>query len=215
MAEAKNIDIAPLPAGLELLDKDNKKLCEDVYEFFKTVPQGMTAFQIRNFVLCDMEFPTTDSKYWQAKLELFVRLQGVIASHYDHRKRQARIRWLKAKIEECEDKRISAQKDYEKEMQDAKAEQFKIEIEENEFALMNITKQVSEKAAEMRTFRDAMMIFEDQLLYSTEDKEQQESDFWRAKAEINPELKLRFPEVFDVSRQEYDHIARKTRTGKN
>lgn len=216
MAEAKDIDIAPLPAGLELLDKDNKKLCEEVYEFFKTVPQGMTAFQISNFVLCNMDFPTVDSKYWQAKLELFVRLQGVIASHYDHRKRRARIRWLKAKIEECFDKKCLAQKDYEKEMQDAKSEQFKIEIEENEFALMNITKQVSEKVAEMRTFRDAMTTFETQLNYSNVDKEQQEAEFWNARAEINPELKLRFPEVFKVSRQEYDTIARRnTRAGKN
>lgn len=213
MAE-KDSNIAPLPTGLELLDNDNKRLCEEVYEFFKTVPQGMTAFQISNFVLCNMDFPTVDSKYWQAKLELFVRLQGVVASHYDYRKRRARIRWLKAKIDECFDKKCLAQKDYEKEMQDAKSEQFKIEIEENEFALMNITKQVSEKVAEMRTFRDAMTHLENLLSYSNTDKEPQEAEFWNAKAEINPELKLRFPEVFEVSRQEYDHIARNTRTGK-
>jgi len=218
MAEEKDSDIVPLPTGLELLDSDNKKLCAEVYEFFKSIPQGMTAFQISNFVLCNMDFPTPDSKYWQAKLELFVRLQGVIGSHYDHRKRQANIRLLKAKIEECFDKKCMAQKDYEKEMEDAKAEQFKIEIEENEFALMNITKQVSEKVAEMRTFRDEMNSLKDFLDHSTEDKEQQEEDFWNAKAEINPELKLRFPEVFDVSRQEYDNLARRTNrpgTGKD
>jgi len=209
MAEEKDIDIVPLPAGLELLDSDNKKLCAEVYEFFKTVPQGMTAFQISNFVLCNMDFPTMDSKYWQAKIELFVRLQGVVASHYDHRKRKATIRLLKAKIEECKDKKHLALKEYEKEMEDAKAEQFKIEIDENEFALMNITKQVSEKMSEMRTFRDAMNSLEPLLNHSPEDKEQQETDFWKAKAEIDPQLKLRFPEVFNVPRQEYDKLARR------
>ena len=199
---------------LELLDNSNKELCKEIYEFFKTTPQGMTAYQINNFVLCDMEFPTPDSKYWQAKLELFVRLLDVIGSHYDYRKRQARIRWLKAKIEECKDKKQLVQKIYEKEIEDAKAERFKIEIEENEFALMNITKQVIEKVAEMRIFRDAMIQFEGQLNYSTEDKEQHEDEFWRAKAEFDPKLKLRFPEVFQVSKYKVDESLRQKRKGK-
>ncbi len=211
MVNKEDTNVVPFSPGLELelLDKDNKTLCGEVYKFFKTVPQGMTAYQINNFVLCNSDFPTPDSKWWQAKLELFVRLQGIIGMHYDYRKRKARIRWLRAKISECEDKKLTAQKDYEKEMFDARSEQFKIEIEENEFALMNITKQVSDKLAEMRTFWVVMQELEGLIEHSKEDKEQQEDGFWKAKAEYTPELKLRFPEVFNVSKQEFDKLARR------
>lgn len=210
MEETRDINIVVPP--LDLLDQDNKSLCEEVYGFFKTVPQGMTAFQIKNFVLCDFEFPTADSKYWQAKLELFTRLQAVIGFHYDYRKRKARIRWLRAKICECLDKCLAAQKEFDKDMADAMAERYNIEIEENEFALMNLIKQISDKVSEMRTFRDSMNSLKDLLDHSDIDKEQQEADFWNAKAKTNPELKLRFPEVFNVSRQEYDKIARRPRS---
>ena len=44
--------------------KDNKELCSAVLDMFTTVPQGMTAFQIQNFVLSDKDFPTVDSKWW-------------------------------------------------------------------------------------------------------------------------------------------------------
>ena len=182
---------------LELLDNSNKELCNEVYSFFKTVPQGMTAFQIKNFVLDDLEFPTPDSKYWQAKLELFIHLQNIISLHYDYRKRKANIRVSKAKIEECSDKKNSAIKGYEKELFDAKAERYTIEIEENEFALMNITKTVNDKLLEMQTFWEAMQNLKSQLEFSNENKEEQEETFWNIKAQYTPELRNRFPEVFN------------------
>lgn len=193
---------------LELLDKSNKELCNKIYKFFKTVPQGMTAFQINNFVLCNYEYPTPDSKYWQAKLELLVRLQNIITMHYDYRKRKATIRMLKAKIDECSDKRNSTTKSYEKEIFDAKAERYSIEIEENEFALMNITKTVSDKLLEMQTFWEAIQELEPQLEFSNEIKEEQEETFWKTKSQYIPELKLRFPEAFNVPRREQDILRR-------
>jgi len=182
---------------LELLDNSNKELCNEIYKFFKTVPQGMSAFQIKNFVLGDLEFPTPDSKYWQAKLELFIRLQNIISLHYDYRKRKASIRISKAKVEECLDKKNSAIKGYEKELFDAKAERYTIEIEENEFALMNITKTVNDKLLEMQTFWKAMQDLEPLLEFSNENKEEQEETFWNIKAKYTPELRNRFPEVFN------------------
>jgi len=196
---------------LELLDNSNKELCNEIYKFFKTVPQGMSAFQIKNFVLGNLEHPTIDSKYWQAKLELFVRLQNIISMHYDYRKRKATIRMLKAKIEECYDKKNCAIKSYEKELFDAKAERYSIEIEENEFALMNIIKTVNDKLLEMQTFWETMQYLEPLLEFSNENKEEMEETFWKTKAEYTPELKLRFPEVFNPSRKEYDELQRQKR----
>jgi len=181
---------------LELLDKPNKELCEEVYKFFRTIPQGMTAFQIRNFALGDLEYPTPDSKYWQAKLFLYVRLQNIFSMHYDYRKRKARIRIFKAKIEECLDKINGISKEYEKEMLNAKAETYKIEIEENEYALMNITKTVNDIILEMKTFLNIMEELEPQLEFSKDNKEEQEAKFWKLKSQTTPELVKQFPEVF-------------------
>jgi len=72
--------------------KENRVLCEEILKHFATVPQGMTAFQIKNFILSDLDFPTPDSKWWQAKLELWVRMQNIIAMHYDDRKRTAKVK---------------------------------------------------------------------------------------------------------------------------
>ena len=164
---------------------------------FSTVPQGMTAFQIRNFVLCDLEFPTPDSKYWQAKLELFVRLQNIISMHFDYRKRKTSICLLKAKIEECSDKKNNVIKGYEKEIFNAKAERYAIEIEEHEFALMNITKTVNDKLLEMQTFWETMKELEPVLEFSKENKEEQEETFWKTKSQYTPQLVSKFPEVFE------------------
>lgn len=181
---------------LELLDKTNKELCESVYKFFRTVPQGMSAFQIRNFALGDLEYPTPDSKYWQAKLFLYVRLQNVISIHYDHRKRKARIRISKAKIEECNYKTKGTLEEYEREILNAKAEIYNIEVEENEFALMNIKKTLNDILLEMKIFLNIMAELEPLLEFSTENKEEQEAQYWTRKSFNDPQLKIRFPEVF-------------------
>jgi hypothetical protein len=119
-----------------VVGKDNKELCTAVLDMFQTVPQGMTAFQIENFVLSDKDFPTVDSKWWQAKLELWVRLQNVIQMHYDYRKRVAKINELRARVMEQEVKaKNPLAKDYEVLKAEAIMERFTIDIEENEFAL--------------------------------------------------------------------------------
>jgi len=198
--------------GLELVeDKKNKELCDKVFKFFSTVPQGMTKFQIQNFVLCDREFPTADSKWWQAKLELFMRLQNVIQMHYDYRKRRARIKELKAKIKECEYRRATSTNQFEREIQEARAERLKIDIEENEFAMMLIKKTVRDKLKEMQAFWEMMQALEPHMKYSKENKDEQEAEFWHTKAKYIPELKMKFPEVFGASRRLYDQLVRKER----
>ena len=71
-----------------------------------------------------------------------------------------------------------------------------MEVEENEFALINIKKTVSDKLKEMQAFWDAMQELRSRMKYSSENKEEQEEEFWKTKAEYMPELKARFPEMF-------------------
>jgi len=176
--------------------KDNKELCNAVLKMFETVPQGMTAFQIHNFVLSNKDFPTADSKWWQAKLELWVRLQNVIQMHYDYRKSKAKKRELLARIEELQDKIIQAEKQYTRDKYSAHSDILQVEIEENDFSMVMIQKGIGDKTKEMQSFWDAMQHLEGQMQFSKEDKEEQEVAFWLAKSRYDAELTQRFPEVF-------------------
>ena len=188
---------------LNLVDgTDNKKLCTEILKHFASVPQGMTRFQIQNFILSDLDFPTVDSKFWQAKLELWVRMQNIIAMHYDHRKRSAKIKELKATIDELDyNNRINVidnddLKEIKERQNNAKAEALQVEIDENEFALICIQKGVSDKLKEMWAFWDSMVEFEKDMEFSKTDKDEQEENYWVAKAKMTPELVNRHPEVF-------------------
>lgn len=200
-------------APLDLVEgKDSKELCEAVFKEFQNVPQGMTKFQIQKFVLGAREFPTVASKYWQSKLELWVRLQSVVQMHFDYRKRAARIKELKALIYEAEERKRTATSGWTVKKWEAVVERHAIEIEENEFAMMVIRKTVVDKLKEMHAFNEVKEQTEEKLgVGALGDRELSEEEFWAEKAEINAELKLRFPEVFKVSRQEYDKPVRSQR----
>ncbi len=186
---------------------DNRKLCAEVFKMFSTVPAGMTKFQIQKFILSDLDFPTVDSKWWQAKLELWVRMQNIIAMHYDHRKRTAKIKELKAEMDEieydCRHKYSLIESPLSDELRnikirknDAKTEALQVEIDENEFALVCIQKGISDKLKEMWAFWDSMVELEKDMEFSKTDKDEQEEAYWVMKAMLTPELVNRHPEVF-------------------
>jgi len=195
---------------LDLIDKkENKELCEKILEMFSTVPQGMTAFQIQKFVLGDLEFPTVDSKWWQAKLEMWVRLQNIIGSHYEYRKKIAKIKELKANIDELEYNNCLLDSETKSKIQTSKnnsiIEYTKVEIEENEFAIVCIKKRINDVLKEMWAFWHIMQELEPKMKFSKEDKEQQEEEFWTKKALVTPELVNRHGEVFSSSKEVTRH----------
>jgi len=191
--------------GLELLDKPNKELCETILGMFSSVPQGMTAFQIQKFVLGDLEFPTADSKWWQAKLELWVRIQNIISSHYEYRKKVAKIKELKANIDELKYNNSQLDSEIKSKIQTTKnnaiIEYTQVDIEENEFAIICIKKRINDVLKEMWAFWKTMQELEPKMKFSKEDKEQQEEEFWIKKALNNPELVNRHSEVFFESKE--------------
>ncbi len=197
-----NKELMKAPELSLVTGKENKELCEEILRHFDTVPQGMTTFQIQKFILSDLDFPTSDSKWWQAKLELWVRMQNIVSMHYDHRKRVAKIKELKATVEELDfNTKTSVIIDEDlrkikKRLNDAKAEALQVEIDENEFALVCIQKGVSDKLKEMWAFWDSMVELEKEMTFSKIDKNEQEEDYWITKAKTTPELVNRYPEVF-------------------
>ena len=190
-----------LELNLELVEgKDNKQLCNDIFKMFSTVPQGMTNFQIRKFILGDLEFPTIDSKWWQAKLELWVRMQNVIGMHYEYRKKVAKIKELKTNIDELNYNNSqldsSIKSDIQKKKNNAITEHTQVEIEENEFTIACIKKGIVDKLKEMSAFWNIMKELEPKMTYSKENKDDQEEEYWIKKAFNTPELVNRHPEVF-------------------
>jgi len=194
MATTLTIKTPPLDL---ILDSDNKKLCDAISDMFASVPQGMTSFQIKNFVLCDKDFPTVDSKWWQAKLELWVRFQNVVHKSYDYRKKIAKNKEFTAKIEEYIDESKNVDKQYIKRQLDAKIELFNIKIEENEFNMSIIKKSANDVLKEIKVFLDEMQRLEPSLSYSTSDKDEQEENYWETKSKIDMNLTSKFPEVFN------------------
>lgn len=193
--------------NLDLIEKsENKELCEKIIEMFSTVPQGMTSFQIQKFVLGDLEFPTIDSKWWQSKLELWVRMQNIISSHYEYRKKVAKTKELKANIKELEYNNTQSMiSEFQVTKNNAIIEFTQVEIEENEFAIVCIKKRINDVLKEMWAFWEAIKELEPKMKFSKEDKEEQEEEFWIEKALNNPELVNRHPEVFTESEEVTSH----------
>ncbi len=191
---------------LELIEnEDNKKLCESIMKMFSTVPQGMTSFQIQNFVLSDLEFPTIDSKWWQSKLELWVRMQSIIYTHYDYRKKVAKIKELKSDIDELEYNNSKLGEDTKSKIQAERnisiIEYKTVEIEENEFNIMYLKKGISDKVKEIISFWEMMKKLEPEMKFSKDDKEEQEKEYWTKKALSDQELVVRHREVFTDSKE--------------
>lgn len=194
--------VMSLPELSLVSGSDNKSLCNEVLNMFQTVPQGMTEFQIKNFVLGDLDYPNADSKWWQAKLELWVRMQNIISMHYDFKKRSAIIEEVQASIDELKYNienldEINKSIDIIHSRRDnAKIKKFQVEIEENEFALVCIKKGINDKLKEMKTFWEAMQELRPLMKYGTESKEEQEYDHWLAIAKKTPLMIERHGEVF-------------------
>lgn len=195
---------------LDLIEREeSKKLCDTVLEMFSSVPQGMTSFQIQKFVLGDLEYPTIDSKWWQAKLELWVRMQNIISSHYEHRKKTAKVKELKANIEELyfNNSQLdgSVKSCIQSKRNSAIIEHTQIEIEENEFAIICIKKRINDTLKEMWAFWEIMQELEPKMKFSKENKDEQEKEFWVKKALVTPELVNRHGEVFLDSKEVTSH----------
>ncbi len=196
--------------SLDLIEKkENKELCEKILKMFSTVPQGITTFQIQKFVLGDLEFPTIDSKWWQAKLELWVRMQNIIVSHYEYRKKIAKIKELNANIDELKYNNSQLDNEIKSKIQTAKndsiIEYTQVEVEENEFAIVCIKKRINDILKEMWAFWETMQKLEIKMKFSKENKDEQEEEFWIKKALNTPELINRHGEVFSKSKEVTSH----------
>lgn len=94
--------------------KNTSILKQDDFEFLAKVSEELkdtltkrqifrTETEMEVSVLNDIKFPTPASKYWQAVREQAVMFENLVATSFDYRRNEIKIRKLEKKIAECED----------------------------------------------------------------------------------------------------------------
>lgn len=157
------------------LTKQEHGFLQQVQCFFDELQLGMSAFQIKHFVLNDEAFPLPDSKYHQAKLELHTRWQKIVDLEFSHKKNLAQIKLLIAQQQKWR-AALSSDIDYECAEAAAQIEILQIDIEQLSMAETFLQKNVSETFREMRIFHEVLEAMQGQLGYDS--KEAAEAEHW-------------------------------------
>ncbi len=152
-----------------------QSLLDHVQVFFDDVQLGMSAFQIKHFVLNDEAFPLPDSKYHQAKLELYTRWQKIVDLEFAFKKSRAQTKLLHAQKLKWQETLQSATGHTRLEAE-AQIELLDIEMEQQQTACMFQQKSCGETLREMRIFLDVVENLEGKVLY--ESKEAAEAEHW-------------------------------------
>jgi len=112
----------------------DKELCEKVIELFKRFDTAITPIQIENFILNDIEFPTSYGKFTQCQLELASRFGQLIEIYYQIKENEIKIRQKERKI-------IETQDDLEKELLELQKEKLEMKILGSKRELKKILKE--------------------------------------------------------------------------
>lgn len=72
-------------------DEKDFSMLEAISNILNKFNEGMTAFQIYNFVLNEIEFPTAFSKMQQVKLELHKRFHEIVSLYYEMKTLETKI----------------------------------------------------------------------------------------------------------------------------
>jgi len=161
--------------GLDIIkDKNNREMFETIEKFLGHLSTGMTPIQIEYFVLNEIEFPTSYSKFMQVKLELASRYARVVELYYKIRKTKAKI---DIKVEA-----INAEKSK------AKRSLLETEREELEMKVGSLNAQLKTIIEETKIFFAIYERFKDFAVLSPEEKTKLEIEMWSAKARNMPHI---------------------------
>lgn len=162
---------------LSLLSAKDHSCLQQIDDFFEDLQLGMSAFQIRHFVLNDESFPLPDSKYHQAKLELYTRWQKTADLEYAFRKNVAKSKLFEARRLKWESA-LDTGSSHERLEAEAQIELLEIEREELRAARLSLQKSCAETVREIRVFLAVVEEMRPQLRYDS--KEAAEPEHWLA-----------------------------------
>jgi len=184
----------------EIIDSEEHKMLQEIKETYKTLPMFRSFFQQKYFVLNDIDFPTPDGKYWQARKEMWVHFEGLVLAYFSRKKEIAKQGFYSAKMRKLQEKlnkHPEGSPDYD--ILRAKIEYYNVKRNECEFKIRLIEKEIRERIREIKGWVKIIKELEPQLKYSKEDPEEHQKEFWNAKIEI--EKKIR--EIYGV-KDEYE-----------
>jgi len=132
---------------LSLVPADVKELLQGVAKVMPLTFTGMSRFQIQHLLLNDVEYPTPAAKYWQCTRELWVRMQNIVHQEFSYKRALLRLEELEAKL------KLTASKNYD-------TRSVSLDVQEAQFNIVCMRKQMLETVRETRAFYDAMMEIE-------------------------------------------------------
>lgn len=170
---------------LDIFQDESRKNLASVLENIKTVPLGMSEFQINHFVLNGIDFPTDWAKFQQIKLQLHLGIGALVDMYFQIQEAHAIIDLAKGQIEELENGVKSK-------VSSAKQKLRQINIEKNEFKINSVKQIAYEK---LREIMDYYALFQNLQKFNSitlEESKQLEEETWKIRAMYNPEFKNRY-----------------------
>jgi len=138
-----------------LLDSDVftslKEMKDELLETIDKSQMFRTRTEMEVSVLNSMKHPTSASKYWQSMREQNVHFHELMMLSFEYRKKFVRCKILKRKIENEED-------EYEKQL-------LEIELEENQFVMLNQVKMARARVREIKAWSEIKLRESDKMTY--------------------------------------------------
>ena len=133
---------------LEVEDlKDFKAMTTELRDTWTKKQMFRTETEARFSVLQDNRYPTKASKYWQCVREQSSYLDNLMTLSFDYRRNQAKIAWLERKLEKEED--------------EFKAENYKIDLDEKRYMKASMEKTAHHRMREIKMWSKLKKEFND------------------------------------------------------
>ena len=133
---------------LEVEDlKDFKAMTTELRDTWTKKQMFRTETEARFSVLQDNRYPTKASKYWQCVREQSSYLDNLMTLSFDYRRNQAKIAWLEKKLDKEED--------------EYKAENYKIDLDEKRYMKASMEKTAHHRMREIKMWSKLKSEFND------------------------------------------------------
>jgi len=160
---------------LEVEDlKDFKAMTTELRDTWTKKQMFRTETEARFSVLQDNRYPTKASKYWQCVREQSSYLDNLMTLSFEYRRNQAKISWLEKKLDKEED--------------EYKAENYKIDLDEKRYMKASMEKTAHHRMREIKMWSKLKLEFNDGSFNDKDVNQHQLESYGRQYAEKAKQL---------------------------
>ena len=160
---------------LEVEDlKDFKAMTTELRDTWTKKQMFRTETEARFSVLQDNRYPTKAAKYWQCVREQSSYLDNLMTLSFDYRRNQAKIAWLEKKLDKEED--------------EYKAENYKIDLDEKRYMKASMEKTAHHRMREIKMWSGLKKEFNDGSFNDKDVNQHQLESYGRQYAEKAKQL---------------------------